>query len=198
METKTGLMIAGAFVIGVGAGAAVGYLMTKKSCEQHTQDAIDEMKAAHKKEIEDIRKETKDESKEESEETEKDFVRKDKPPISEMASSFSSSIDNPGMRTKYDFVKLKESIKKETTEPEKKPEQSVIDYNAYIQLINEGYLEKQFNYDVEAEAWRDWDSNLEYDITDLPFDADQVVWDDNDQCYIAERSNQSVYILEKV
>lgn len=200
MDTKTGLMVTGAFVMGICTGAAAGYLITKKSCDMHTQEAIDEMKVEHKKEIDNLKKENANEEKKTESE---DIVKIDKPSITEMSSLVNSYNNNSFEHSKFDYVKLKESIRKETQEkPEEKKEpnkekQIVIDYGKYMN-IDEGYFEKTFAFDTDTGMWSDMEVGSEYDSVDnLPFDTDIVEWADG-QCYILDESDKSIYILEKV
>jgi hypothetical protein len=209
METKYGIAIAASFILGAGAGIGATYLITKKECDKRTQIAIDEMKEAHKKIIEELKQkgaminEIKEKQQKESEES-KD-VRIDKPSIAEMSSIIHSSDSDNSRRTNYSVSAVKESIRNIVEKEEKDPvdlpykkEQAVIDCNTYTQLSDSGYFEKDFTYDTDTESWKEWGSDAEYDPTDLPFDPDDVIWDDNEQCYIADRGNKSIYILEKV
>lgn len=207
METKTGLMIAGAFVLGVGAGAAVGYLMTKKSCDTHTQEAIDEMKAAHKEEIDNLKKEAKNNANEtgkeediQATEEENEVVKIDKPSITEMSSIVNSYNDNSFHNTKLDYARLKEVIRKEKeTEVEEKKTSNgmkVISYGEYMDLEDE-YHETTFIFDADTESWRDMEVGTDYEtVDDLPFDPGIVKWED-DTCYIVDKESHSIYILEK-
>lgn len=207
MEIKTGIIFVGAFALGAVSGAVTSYYITKQYCDQLTQQAIDEMKVAHKKELNDI-KETKNEP-EKTDETRKEaedednYIRKDKPSITEMSSIVNSNTNDNTKRTQYNFSSIKKAIqeldKKEApVETESKSEQTVIDYNTYVQLTNQEYFEKNFTFNVDDETWKDWDSDVQYDPTDLPFDPDIIQWNDDEQCYICDRSNHSLYVLEKV
>lgn len=203
MDTKTGIVIAGSFILGAAISGVTTYFITKKECDKRTQVAIDEMKNAHKKELDDIKGAKKEDVKEEKKEESKD-VRIDKPDISEMSSIIHRTDNNDSGRTHYSVSAVKENIRNivEQSEPEEKKEkekeQTVVDYNTYIQLSDSDYFEKNFTFDTDTESWKDWDSDAEYDPTDLPFDPDNIIWDDNEQCYIADRGNKSIYVLEKV
>lgn len=202
MEVKTGLYIGVAFASGLLIGGLAGYAISKKNSDIHTQQAIDEMKDAHKKEIESLKKGVKNEEHVE-EKREEDPAKK--PPIMEMASVVNSSSDNNNERTKYSSTVVKEQIrnvlekaKEKAEEEHKEKPQVVVNYDTYVQLTNQGYLEKTFCYDVLYENWRDWDSDNLYEPEELPFDTSVVEWDDDDICYICDKDNHSIYILEKV
>ena len=201
MEAKTGIYIGVAFAGGLLLGGLAGYAITKKNSDIHTQQAIDEMKVEHKLELEKLKKEA--DVIEDTKTEEENYLNK-KPPIMEMASIINRDSDSFGEHTKYASSINKEQIKniieesKEKTEDRNFKEQVVISYDTYVQLTNQGYLEKNFNYDVEEEAWRDWDSDSLYDPEELPFDAGEVVWGENDICYICDKDNHSIYTLEKV
>lgn len=200
MDIKTGIIFAGAFIGGAAAGAVTSYFFTKQYCDIHTQTAIEEMKAAHKKELNDI-KETKDANKEESEKTEEDFVYSDKPSISEISSIINSNSDYPAKRTKYNTSQSTEDIKKKVEESvkkvAKKKKMVCKTYSEYMELGDDIVAnEMEFKYDIEKEMWYDW-NNVEYDIPDLPFDPEDVVWDD-DSCYLFDEDGHYLYILEKV
>lgn len=205
MEAKTGLLIAGAFVIGLGIGGGVGYLVTRKALEENMQEEIDEFKDAYKKRLEERR--AKNESKKTDEggkktEKEEEVVRNDKPSIMEMSSIVNGFSDNSSGRTNYHNNgangSLKENLKKLKEEKVVEKEQTIIDYNTFIQLSEQNYTEFDYNYDVDSETWRDWTSDVQYDSQDLPFDTDIIEWNDDDQCYICDKGNHSLYVLEKV
>lgn len=191
-----------AFIGGVAIGFGAGYYISKKLMEEHCQQAIDEMKEAIDKE----KLQTKDVNTNEDtkEDTEKEVVRIDKPSIVEMSSIVNSHSNSTAERTKYSISDVKESIKKlsEDVEEGKKqkkerPELSVINYDIYSSLTDVEN-EKEFTYDSDTEEWRDYESDAPYAIEDLPFDPADIIWDDNDQCYVCDKGSKSVYILEKV
>lgn len=200
MDTKTGIAIVCSFIFGAAISGATTYILTKRECDKRTQVAIDEMKSAHKKELDNIKGANKEDVEEKKEE-QKD-VRIDKPDISEMSSIIHRTDNNDSGRTHYSVSAVKENIRniveQSESEEKKEKEQSVVDYNTYIQLSDSDYFEKNFTFDTDTESWKDWDSDAEYDPTDLPFDPDNIIWDDNEQCYIADRGNKSIYVLEKV
>ena len=141
MEAREGLLIAGAFVLGIGVGAAGGYLLTKKSCDVHTQEAIEEMKAAHKQELKDAKKEAKNEPTEAGEESVREaeddgVVKIDKPSITEISSIINNGADSTAQRTKYNLSDVKKAIKKIEKEnvKEKKKHMVAKDYSGYMDL----------------------------------------------------------------
>lgn len=203
MTGQNYLYIGISFLVGAAIGGGVSYALTKKDCEMHTQQAIDEMKAAFKEEkarIEDELKKINETRKEDKKK--EDNEEEVKQTISETSSIIDNMDDNSDKRTQYNFSSIKKAIKqiKEEKESDDQPVivQSVIDYNIYLQLSENEYSEKNFTYNAEDESWRDWDSDADYDPEDLPFDPDIVQWNDNEQCYICDKSNHSIFVLEKV
>ena len=212
-NTKAVLCMAGVFIIGLGIGGGVSYVITKRMMEEDTQEAIDEMKAVYKQRLKEKgAKENEPEKTDKTgEETEKeeDFVRNDKPSIMEMSSIVNNASTPASERTKYyttsahsDPEAVKEAIRKLKDDKEKEKisesEQVVIDYDTYIQLTEQEYYEKNFTFETDTEEWRDWESDAQYDPSDLPFDTDIIQWNDDEQCYICDKGNHSVFVLEKV
>ena len=199
-------------LIGAGAGAGVSYIFTKNSCEKRCQEAIDEMKhfyedGTHKSVKGFEVKEGSDEKTENSEE--KDFVRNDKPSITEMSSLYNSSDNNSPRFTDYNIS----SVNKET-DVDKKVESvknkikniieetktiSVIDNAEYTKKLNSGdYMDRDYTFETDSEEWTDEVTGNTLEVSDLPFDPDIVQWDSLDQCYLLDEGSKSVYMLEKI
>ena len=203
MDVKTGVIIFTSFMTGAAMGAATTYIITKKYCDQMTQQAIEEMKVAHKQELEDIKKELKNEStkagKESVRETEDDGVVKiDKPSITEMSSIVNNGASDNVQRTKYNLSDVKKAIREAEKKVKKERKHLVAkDYDGYMDLdidVADGkWNELEFQYDTDTEEWKDW-NDVEYDADNLPFDTDDVVWVD-EQCYLVDDENHCSYIL---
>ena len=205
MGNKTFLYIALAFVGGLAAGATGGYLFTKKDCDIRTQQAINEMKVYYKKELENAKKEaSEDESKEINEAGEEAEEQKEDEESSqsfmESSSIVNSFRDSSDVRTNYSFSRIKEAVKKhaDSLEEQKKKavkeqmNQFVMNYDQYMEC---DYDEETFSYISDEDVWKDW-NGVDYDVDELPFSTDILIWTD-DQCYIGDDENHSVYILER-
>lgn len=128
MDVKTGVIIFTSFMTGAAMGAATTYIITKKYCDQMTQQAIEEMKVAHKQELEDIKKELKNESTEAGEESVREaeddgVVKIDKPSITEMSSIVNNGASDNVQRTKYNLSDVKKAIRE--AEKKVKKEKSI-------------------------------------------------------------------------
>ena len=200
---------------GAGIGAGITYIITKSTCEKHTQDAIEDMKRFYEtetsKEVKGFRKE------EANEEKERDVVRKDKPPISEMSSLHNSNSDNPVGFTNYNLQNnigdekkekevdnkiesLKSKIKHITEEIPAAERFAIIEHSEYIKKCNSGYSDKDYSFDTDTEEWIDEMAGVPVELEDLPFDPELVDgnWNDLEQCYIADEQLRCVYMLEKI
>ena len=206
MDVKTGVIIFTSFMTGAAMGAATTYIITKKYCDQMTQQAIEEMKVAHKQELEDIKKEAKNEPTEAGEESVREaeddgIVKIDKPSITEMSSIVNNGASDNVQRTKYNFSDVKKAIKEAEKKVKKEKKHLVAkDYDGYMDLDIDAaggkWNELEFQYDTDTEEWKDW-NDVEYDVDNLPFDTDDVVWID-EQCYLVDDENHCSYILSKV
>lgn len=201
---KTSLIVGGSFILGLITGFGIGYSVTKKSMEQHCDQAINDMRAEFKKELEDskndITEDNVNENREDGEEPE--IVKIDKPSIMEMSSIINRSSDNPPVRTNYSVTDIKDAVKKvteeveEKTEKEEKKEHSVVSEEVY-DIIESDYEEEYFNFDTKEDIWIEEDTEIQYDKDELPFDAEDVAWQ-NSKCFIVDKSNKKAYILKKV
>ena len=206
MDVKTGVIIFTSFMTGAAMGAATTYIITKKYCDQMTQQAIEEMKVAHKQELEDIKKELKNESTEAGEESVREaeddgIVKIDKPSITEMSSIVNNGASDNVQRTKYNLSDVKKAIREAEKKVKKEKKHLVAkDYDGYmdldIDIAGGKWNELEFQYDTDTEEWKDW-NDVEYDADNLPFDTDDVVWVD-EQCYLVDDENHCSYILSKV
>lgn len=206
MDVKTGVIIFTSFMTGAAMGAATTYIITKKYCDQMTQQAIEEMKVAHKQELEDIKKELKNESTEAGEESVREaeddgVVKIDKPSITEMSSIVNNGASDNVQRTKYNLSDVKKAIREAEKKVKKEKKHLVAkDYDGYMDLDIDAaggkWNELEFQYDTDTEEWKDW-NDVEYDADNLPFDTDDVVWVD-EQCYLVDDENHCSYILSKV
>lgn len=206
MDVKTGVIIFTSFMTGAAMGAATTYIITKKYCDQMTQQAIEEMKVAHKQELEDIKKELKNESTEAGEESVREaeddgIVKIDKPSITEMSSIVNNGASDNVQRTKYNLSDVKKAIREAEKKVKKEKKHLVAkDYDGYMDLdidvAGGKWNELEFQYDTDTEEWKDW-NDVEYDANNLPFDTDDVVWVD-EQCYLVDDENHCSYILSKV
>jgi hypothetical protein len=171
-----------------------------------TQQAIEEMKVAHKQELEDIKKELKNESTEAGEESVREaeddgVVKIDKPSITEMSSIVNNGASDNVQRTKYNLSDVKKAIREAEKKVKKEKKHLVAkDYDGYMDLDIDAaggkWNELEFQYDTDTEEWKDW-NDVEYDADNLPFDTDDVVWVD-EQCYLVDDENHCSYILSKV
>lgn len=202
-------------VTGAGVGAGLTYIFTKNACEKRSQEAIDEMKhfyedGAHK-EIKGFQVE--EGSNEES--TEKEVIKRDKPPISEMSGLFDRDNDNHARYTNYNFQntskseeqkideqinELKERLKRVTdsNKNESTDRFAVIDHPEFVSRQNAGYSDRDYSFEAETEQWVDEMSGADIDVEDLPFDPEIIQWNDLDQCYILDEERKSVYMVEKL
>ena len=206
MDVKTGVIIFTSFMTGAAMGAATTYIITKKYCDQMTQQAIEEMKVAHKQELEDIKKEAKNEPTKAGEESVREaeddgIVKIDKPSITEMSSIVNNGASDNIQHTKYNFSDVKRAIKEAKKKVKKEKKHLVAkDYDGYMELdidvAGGKWNELEFQYDTDTEEWKDW-NDVEYDVDNLPFDTDDVVWID-EQCYLVDDENHCSYILSKV
>ena len=206
MDVKTGVIIFTSFMTGAAMGAATTYIITKKYCDQMTQQAIEEMKVAHKQELEDIKKELKNESTEAGEESVREaeddgIVKIDKPSITEMSSIVNNGASDNVQRTKYNLSDVKKAIREAEKKVKKEKKHLVAkDYDGYmdldIDIAGGKWNELEFQYDTDTEEWKDW-NDVEYDADNLPFDTDDGVWVD-EQCYLVDDENHCSYILSKV
>lgn len=206
MDVKTGVIIFTSFMTGAAMGAATTYIITKKYCDQMTQQAIEEMKVAHKQELEDIKKEAKNEPTEAGEESVREaeddgVVKIDKPSITEMSSIVNNGASDNVQRTKYNLSDVKKAIREAEKKVKKEKKHLVAkDYDGYMDLdidvAGSKWNELEFQYDTDTEEWKDW-NDVEYDADNLPFDTDDVVWVD-EQCYLVDDENHCSYILSKV
>lgn len=199
---------------GAGIGAGITYIITKSTCEKHTQDAIEDMKRFYEtetsKEVKGFRKE------EANEEKERDFVRKDKPSITEMSSLHNSNSDNPVGYTNYNMQNnigdekekevdnkienLKNKIKNIVEEKPIAERFVIIDHSEYVKKCNSGYSDKDYSFDTDTEEWIDEMAGVPVELGDLPFDPELVdgSWNDLEQCYISDEQLRCVYMLEKI
>lgn len=196
---KTGLYIAAAFATGVAIGGTVGYLLTKRACDEQQQNELDEVANYYRKKY--AKEGDKDESKKADERGEEaEVVKLDKPSITEMSSivaGYNSDNDN---RTSYNRTDIKEQVKEKLKELQKeenkeRPKMVALDYSGYMDL-DESEDEQEFKYCTDTKQWYDW-NNVEYDEEDLPFDPEDVVWVD-DQCFLRDEENHATYVLDKV
>lgn len=198
---------------GAGIGAGVTYILTKNACEKRTQIAIDEMKNFYESDKHNEIKGFVLNVKEGSDEAEKEIVKIDKPPISELSSILNSGGNSSDLFTDYhhksgnedkekevdDKVeKLKKKIKDITEKPEKENKCTVIDHAEYVNKQNYGYLDRDYSYEPGTEQWTDEYSGSEVSIEELPFDPAIIQWNDLDQCYILDEERHSVYMLESI
>lgn len=200
---KKFIFLGAGLLIGAAAGSGITYFLTKRTCEERCQQAINDMKKYYEE------KEPKNEETEK--EAEKDFVRNDKPPITELSSIYTGNNDNSGNVANYhgiynnestskteEIKKLIKEAKKDTLEEPKKKEVIQINYAAYNQLLEDDAYYKAYNYDEELDIWTDEDGE-EIEVTDLPFEPKNIAWtDEEDVIYLQDISNRSVYELEKI
>ena len=164
------------------------------------------MKVAHKQELEDIKKEAKNGPTEAGEESVREaeddgVVKIDKPSITEMSSIVNNGASDNVQRTKYNLSDVKKAIREAEKKVKKEKKHLVAkDYDGYMDLDIDAasgkWNELEFQFDTDTEEWRDW-NDVEYDVDNLPFDADDVVWVD-EQCYLVDDENHCSYILSKV
>lgn len=198
---------------GAGIGAGLSYIFTKNACERRTQAAIDEMKHFYEDEAHtEVKSFVAEEQK--NEESEKEFIRNDKPSITEMSSLVSGNSNNSSGFTNYHLQNndgdkekeiddkidnLKKKIKEVVEAPLPSERFAVIDHAEYVRKLDSGYSDMDYSYDPGSEEWTNENTGVTLDSSDeLPFDPVIVQWNDLDQCYIVDEQLQSVYMLEQI
>lgn len=96
-----------------------------------------------------------------------------------------------------------DSIKKHIKEITDKPVESVerfavVNRSEYIKKVNSGYSTRDYSFDTADEHWIDQMSGTDIEVEELPFDPAIIQWDELEQCYIADETLQSVYMVERI